>query len=314
MVNVLTGFSVVILIIALGFAVGRSKVLGPNAVYTLNMFVFWIALPATLITFMSETDIAQLFGVNLAVVALSTLGAGLLGFVGYRYIAHRSTPDSLIAMLACSYCNGSNLGIPLAAHLLKDPTLTLPVILFQVGFYGPMTVMLLDMQTGTKARAHFIRDIILTIIRNPLILGAGIGIGISLLQHNTQWRVPGIVAEPVGIIADATVGCALIAFGMSMAEVRVLQRGRSPRRSVWAASFVKAVVHPLIALAIGYFLFDASTQLLLTIAVVAALPTGQNVFTYAQRFNVNKVLARDTAVVSTALSLPVMAALVLLLT
>ena len=46
--------------------------------------------------------------------------------------------------------------------------------------------------------------------------------------------------------------------------------------------------------------------------LLAALPTGQNVFTYAQRFGVNKVLARDTAVVSTGLALPVMAAIMVL--
>ncbi len=311
MLNVLSGFAVVILVIAIGFGVGRFRLLGPNAVYSLNMFVFWIALPCTLITFMAKTDIAQLFGPNLLVVALSTLTTGFLAFLGYRWITRRSTEDSIIAMLACTYCNGSNLGIPLAAHLMDDPTLTLPVILFQVGFYGPLSVLALDMRTG-KRNTNFVRSTLLTILKNPLIIGATIGIVISLLQHNTGFILPGIIADPLGIIADATVGCALIAFGMSMAEVRVLQPGLSPRRSVWAASLVKTVVHPAIAAFYGVFLCDASSQLLLAMVLLAALPTGQNVFTYAQRFGVNKVLARDTAVVSTGLALPVMAAIMVL--
>ena len=230
----------------------------------------------------------------------------------YRWITRRSTEDSIIAMLACTYCNGSNLGIPLAAHLMDDPTLTLPVILFQVGFYGPLSVLALDMRTG-KQTTNFVRSTLLTILKNPLIIGATIGIVISLLQHNTSFVLPSIVADPLKIIADATVGCALIAFGMSMAEVRVLQPGLSPRRSVWAASLVKTVVHPAIAAFYGVFLCDASSQLLLAMVLLAALPTGQNVFTYAQRFGVNKVLARDTAVVSTGLALPVMALIMVLL-
>ncbi|CAM2812816.1 AEC family transporter [Corynebacterium jeikeium] len=312
MLNVLSGFAVVIFVIAIGFGVGRLRLLGPNAVYTLNMFVFWIALPCTLITFMSKTDIAQLFGPNLLVVALSTLTTGFLAFLGYRWITRRSTEDSIIAMLACTYCNGSNLGIPLAAHLMDDPTLTLPVILFQVGFYGPLNVLALDMRTGKQA-TNFVRSTLLTILKNPLIIGAAIGIVISLLQHNTGFILPTIVADPLGIIADATVGCALIAFGMSMAEVRVLQPGLSPRRSVWATSLVKTVVHPAIAAFYGVFLCDASSQLLLAMVLLAALPTGQNVFTYAQRFGVNKVLARDTAVISTGLALPVMALIMVFL-
>ncbi len=312
MIQVLTGFAVVIAIIALGFAVGRFRVLGPNAVYTLNMFVFWIALPATLIHFMANTNVGDLFGANLAVVALSTLSAGAIGYIGYRFIARRSTSDSLVAMLACSYCNGSNLGIPLATHLLDNPSLTLPVILFQVGFYGPISVLLLDLNSGQRSQS-LLRDLALTILKNPLIIGAGVGIALSFAKLRFAFQLPTVVAEPIEIIANATVAVALIAFGMSMAEVRVFQRGRSPRRSVLAASVVKTVVHPAIALGLGIFLFDATGQLLLAMALLAGLPTGQNVFTYAQRFGVNKVLARDTAVISTAMAIPCMAIIMVLL-
>ncbi|WP_273353401.1 AEC family transporter [Corynebacterium resistens] len=312
MIQVLTGFAVVIAIIALGFAVGRFRVLGPNAVYTLNMFVFWIALPATLIHFMSNTNVSELFGANLAVVALSTLAAGAIGFIGYRIIAQRGTSDSLVAMLACSYCNGSNLGIPLATHLLDNPSLTLPVILFQVGFYGPISVLLLDLNSGHRSQS-LLRDLTLTVVKNPLIIGAGVGITLSLAKSRVGFELPSVAAEPIEIIANATVAVALIAFGMSMAEVRVLQRGHSPRRSVLAASLVKTVVHPAIALGLGLFIFDAHGELLLAMALLAGLPTGQNVFTYAQRFGVNKVLARDTAVISTAMAIPCMAIIMVLL-
>lgn len=312
MIQVLTGFAVVIAIIALGFAVGRFRLLGPNAVYTLNMFVFWIALPATLIHFMSNTNVSELFGANLAVVALSTLAAGAIGFIGYRIIAQRGTSDSLVAMLACSYCNGSNLGIPLATHLLVNPSLTLPVILFQVGFYGPISVLLLDLNSGHRSQS-LLRDLTLTVVKNPLIIGAGVGITLSLAKSRVGFELPSVAAEPIEIIANATVAVALIAFGMSMAEVRVLQRGHSPRRSVLAASLVKTVVHPAIALGLGLFIFDAHGELLLAMALLAGLPTGQNVFTYAQRFGVNKVLARDTAVISTAMAIPCMAIIMVLL-
>ena len=306
MIQILTGFAVVIAIIALGFAVGRFRVLGPNAVFTLNMFVYWIALPATLVHFMANTNVGDLFGSNLAVVALSTLSAGAIGYIGYRFITRRSTSDSLVAMLACSYCNGSNLGIPLATHLLDNPSLTLPVILFQVGFYGPISVLLLDLNSGQRSQS-LLRDLALTILKNPLIIGAGVGIALSFAKLRFAFQLPTVVAEPIEIIANATVAVALIAFGMSMTEVRVFQRGRSPRRSVLAASVVKTVVHPAIALGLGIFLFDATGQLLLAMALLAGLPTGQNVFTYAQKFGVNKVLARDTAVISTAMAIPCMA-------
>src|SRR5699024_2887287 len=137
MLNVLTGFGVVVLIIGLGYVIGRKQLLGPKALYPLNMYVFWIALPATLLRFMSHADLGQIFGPNLAVVAISSLVTGCSSFALCYWIARRTAKESLIGMLAASYCNGSNLGIPLATYLLDDPTLTLPVILFQVGLYAP---------------------------------------------------------------------------------------------------------------------------------------------------------------------------------
>lgn len=326
MLNVLGGFAIVLIIIALGVLVGRRRLLGPQSVYTLNMFVFWIALPATLINFLIDANFSELFGTPLAVAATSGLTAGTVGYLGYRFLTRRRVSDSLVAMIAASYCNGSNLGIPLATHLLDDPTLTLPVILFQVGFYGPATVLLLDIATQREKSSHaqnstpartkhgaLIRELALSIVRNPLVLAVCIGMTLSFLTQHFGFTLPEIIAEPITIISSATVGVALIAFGASMAEVKVLERGRSPIRAVLAASAIKTIIHPLAAILIGTYAFNATGPALLAMALLAALPTGQNVFAYAQRFDVNTVLARDVAVVSTVMALPVMVVIMLLL-
>ncbi|WP_291479147.1 AEC family transporter [Corynebacterium sp.] len=319
MLNVLSGFMVVVIIIALGYAVGRRGLLGPRAVYPLNMFVFYLATPALLINFLREADLATLFGENLAVVVVSTLAAGALGFLGYRFLARRPVSDSLVTMLACSYCNGSNLGIPITTHVLDDPTASLPVIIFQVAVYGPVTVLLLDVtsrrsRTGTADHlGPLVRELVLGIVRNPLILAAVAGVTLSLVHTGTGRELPDILAEPVSLLAAGAVPAALVAFGLSMAEVTVLDRETSPRRSVWIASLMKTVGHPLLAYAAARLLFDASGPALLAFVVVAALPTAQNVFTYSQRFGVNTVLARDSAVVSTMLSIPSIAVITVLL-
>jgi malonate transporter len=319
MLNVLSGFAVVVVIIALGYAVGRRGLLGPNAVYPLNMFVFYLATPALLVNFLRDADLATVFGENLAVVVVSTLLAGAVGFLGYRYLARRRVSDSLVTMLACSYCNGSNLGIPVTTHVLDDPTASLPVIIFQVALYGPVTVLLLDVTSrrtphGTgRTLGPLVRELFLGIVRNPLILAAVTGIVLSLVHSRTGRDLPDLAAEPLSLLAAGAVPAALVAFGLSMADVTVLDRDTSPRRSVWLASLMKTVGHPLLAYATARLLFDASGAVLLAVVVVAALPTAQNVFTYAQRFGVNTVLARDSAVVSTMLSIPSIAVITVLL-
>jgi malonate transporter len=321
MLDVLSGFLIVVIIIALGYLVGRKKLLGPSAVYTLNMFVFYLATPALLINFLSSADLGDVFGENLAVVILSSFLAGAVGYLGYRHLARRAVPDSLVTLLACSYCNGSNLGIPIATHVLDDPTASLPVIIFQTAFYGPAVVLLLDVTTrrqgagapATRSLGPLLRELVLGVVRNPLIIAAVCGIILALVHHANGFTLPSLIGEPVAMLSGAAVPAALVAFGMSMAEVTVLDRDTSPRRSVWAASLVKTIVHPLIAYALARLLFDAHGAALLVFVVVAALPTAQNVFTYASRFGVNTVLARDSGVISTLLSIPSIAVISLLL-
>ena len=313
MLGALSGFAIVIIVIAVGFLVGRSGVLPAGAAYAVNMFVFWVSLPAMLLDFLSQADIAALFGVNLAVIAISTLATGLIGFLGYRFLAGRGVSDSLIAMLAVSYCNSSHLGIPLMTHLVDDPTASLPVILFQVGFYGPVSVLLLDMAAHKGGSHGVVREITLSVVKSPLIVASAVGIALGLIRSSTGWALPEVIAEPISILASTTVGAALVAFGISMAEVRILQRPESPVRSVFAGSVVKAIVAPLLAFIVARFLFGATGPQLLAMVLVAALPTAQNVFTYAQRYRTGEVLARDTGVVSTVLSVPVMTGIVWLL-
>ncbi len=334
MLNVLTSFGIVVIIVALGFFVGRRGILGTGAVYTLNMYVYWIALPATLLHFLTTTDVSTLFGMNLAVVALSTVIMAALGYVVYRHVrgwllrsrmaskngSGDPTPsraDSIIAMLTVSYCNGSNLGIPLAAHLLGDASVTLPVILFQVGFFGPLSVLMLDLASQDSGRHRsgpsLLSEIVLTIVRNPLIITSVVGIILAVVRKQFGFELPALVAEPIQLISSATIGVALIAFGMSMAETRVLDPETSPRRSVWIASIAKVTLHPLVAWVLGAVVFGVTGKLLLVIVLLAALPTGRNVYTYAVRFGQNTILARDAAVVSTLLSMPVMAGIVMLL-
>ena len=318
MLDVFSGFLVVVIVIVMGFAVGRRGLLGPDAVYTLNMFVFWVATPALLVNFLSQADLGDVFGENLAVVVLSSVLAGAVGFLGARHLAGRDVPDSLVTLLACSYCNGSNLGVPLVTHVLGDPTASLPVIIFQTAVYGPAVVLLLDVSTRRRRRSEdaglgpLVRELVFGVVRNPLIIAAVVGTTLAILRTTTGWTLPSLLAEPVAILAGAAVPVALIGFGMSMAQVRVLG-STSPKRSVWAAAAVKTVVHPVIAYVLARILFDASGPALLAFVVVAALPTAQNVFTYAQRFGTNTVLARDTGVVSTLLSIPAIAVIAILL-
>ena len=65
-------------------------------------------------------------------------------------------------------------------------------------------------------------------------------------------------------------------------------------------------MQPLAAYLLARYVLGLQSVELLAVTVVAALPTAQNVFTFAVRYGQAEVLARDAIFVSTLGSVPVL--------
>ncbi len=72
------------------------------------------------------------------------------------------------------------------------------------------------------------------------------------------------------------------------------------------ASTLKLVVMPVLAWLVARLVFGMHGHELFAIVVLAALPSAQNVFNYAQRYDRGVVLARDTVLITTVLCIPVL--------
>lgn len=103
-----------------------------------------------------------------------------------------------------------------------------------------------------------------------------------------------------------------MSYGMSLHGQRILgASGR--RRDIVLASALKLFAMPLVAWAAGRFLFQLSPADVLVVTVLAALPTAQNVFNYAQRYDVGETIARDTVFLTTVGCVPVILLIMALL-
>ncbi|MEZ2188640.1 AEC family transporter [Corynebacterium sp. CCM 9204] len=299
MTDVAAGFSMVFGVIAVGALVGRLRVLGENAPQVLNRFVFFVALPALVFGRVAVADWSTIIAAPLAVIVTSGLfvggGVALIG----RLIPGGAGPGAIITGLAGSYCNAANLGLPLAVHILGDATSVVPLLLFQIGFYGPLALTLLEASVGGRALSPLV--LAKAAFANPIVIAAVAGGGWNL----TGWTIPGPAAAAVTTLAAAAVPVALIAFGMSLAATRILDSDEVPRKVLAVAVVGKNILHPIVAGVLAV-VFGLEGHALLTVIVLAALPTAQNVFVYADRYGVTTALARDAAVLSTLFSIPVM--------
>lgn len=316
MAQVLSGFFIIWLIIAVGYAVGRTGVLGSNAQPVLSRVAFFVASPALLFNTLSNSDVFLVLGPQLWVATLSAGVAAVVYLVVARFLlARRSGSERMVAALSASLMNSANLGLPIAAYVLGDASYAAPVILFQLAIYTPIYVFVLDTQTlkesqaglteHTVVRVGFWRStgrILTMVLRNPLIIGSAAG----LLFSVTGWQLWEPLSESIGLISGAAIPAMLMAFGISLVGSRPLDKQHGRRRDTVLASAVKLLVHPLAAWVLATWVFQLDAHNVLVATVLASLPTAQNVFVSASRYNTGLIVARDTVFITTILAIPAM--------
>jgi len=302
--GVLTGFAIIATVICVGYAVGRTDLLGEHGRPVLARLVFFVLAPCLLFTVLADASVGDLFSPLLAVSA----GAALLTFAVHALVARlawrRGTSETVVGALSAGYVNANNIGIPVAVYVLGDPAYAAPVVLVQLLVFAPLGLAVLDAQARGRVS---VGRLVTQPLRNPIIVGSALG----LLVAVTGVAVPAPVMEPFRIVGAAAVPLMLIAYGISLHGQRVLQPG-SDRRDVVLASTLKLVVMPCLAWAAGRALGLSAHELFVVVAL-ASLPTAQNVFVYAQRYGRGEVLARDTIFVTTLGAAPVLVVVAALL-
>jgi len=305
MAGVLIGFAIIGSVIAVGYVVGRLGVLGPTATVVLGRAAFFVFLPALLFSVMAEADLAELFSALLPVSAIAALSCMLAFVLFARLLWRRGAPALTIGALASGYVNANNIGLPVAAYVIGDPTLVAPVILLQLVVFAPIALTILDVTTSGRLS---IGRVLTQPVRNPLIIASVLGLVVALIGVD----LPDPVVEPFRLLGAAAVPTVLFVFGLSLHGRRILEPG-SGRRDVLLAVILKSIVMPLVAWGVGALVFGLEGVALFTVVVLAALPTAQNVYTYAARYQTAMPLARDSGLITTALAVPILIVIAALL-
>jgi len=303
--GVLVGFAIIGVVILIGYIVGRFGVLGEHAPFVMSRLVYFVLSPALLFTVLADADVHVLFSSLLAVSLITALVCCLL-FAGIALLVlRRALPEAIIGSLASGYVNANNIGIPVAVYVLGNPAYSAPVILIQLLILAPISLTILDITTSGRASVWktFSRP-----FTNPILIGSALGTVLAV----TGIQLPDAVMEPFRIVGAAAVPLVLIAFGMSLHGSRPLAPG-TDRRAVVIATAIKQAVMPLVAWLLGRFVFGISGEQLFAVVVLAGLPTAQNIFVYAQRYQRGVVLARDTVLLTTIGSVPILVAVAALL-
>lgn len=227
--------------------------------------------------------------------------------IASRHYWQRDKSNTIINMMAASFTNTGYLGLPLFLMLFDTVTPVASVILVQV-IFNFCILLGLDVFSNHKKRKLGLKTAVLVIIENPILLGNILGIAWSFCHLN----LPNSISSVCEILSHLTSYVALFTLGLSLGLAK-LALNKKQKVEIAFLVFLKTLVHPILALTVGYYIFDLHGFLLTALTLMAAMPTGKNLFIFAKRFNVGTERSNIIVVISTMVSM-ILLNIILLLT
>lgn len=303
MAGVITGFVIILVVISAGVFLAAARVVPAEAARHLSRVAYAVANPALLFMTMAHGDPGVLASSAALVALLSAVLSGSLFVLASRLFFRRPLAETTIGVTAAAYANAANIGLPVATYVVGDVSVAAPLIMLQLVVLAPAVTAALEL--GTRGRLDVLGTLTIP-VRNPLVVATVAGVAVAL----SGARLPDLVAQPLTLLGGAAVPMMLMAFGITLWGRRPLAGADLP--PVLTAAVIKTVVMPVVAYCVAGPLLGLQSAALFAVVAMAALPTAQNVQTYAIWYGRGESVARDVALLSTVMCVPVLMVISLL--
>lgn len=293
-------------LILTGFLCGRFGVFSRTATDSLNRFAIYLALPALMFLAISkitpeqvsQTGFSLAFGGGIAVTFA-------VGFALSRWRGRR-VANASIEGLDAGYSNVGFMGIPLCLLVFGPSSLPAAVIatLFTacVLFLFAIVLIEVDLQ-GNASLGRTARKVLLSLVRNPLLLAplAGLGIGLAGLS------LPAPLERFASLLAGAASPCALVCIGLFLAQESVVGHDAS---SIGVLVGLKLLIQPAVTAFLALYVFEMPTLWSHSAVLLSALPIGSGPFTIAKLYGLEAGVTSGAILVSHLLSVVTVSILV----
>ena len=280
MYSIFLGLTPFIFITLFGFIFGKLKIFDLSHAKVLNLFLFYVAVPALIIKFVAQSEIGQVDIRQIVSYFLMQGSLGLLTFLLTSKFFKRPIPESIIWALMVALSNHVTLLLPITKIYFGTEVITqvTSIILMDGVVLLSVIAFFLELTTKKNIRlTQFIKNIIL----NPMIFSILIGLLLFLLKIN-------IDDTPIDYVLSVLAACVspigLFAIGITLS----FYTSKVFNKLTASISLLKLVVSPIILLIIGFILFDAGQPEKIPGAFfVSVAPCGHTAVVLCSAYNVS---------------------------
>jgi len=289
----------VFLLIALGYVAGQRRWVREVSVPDLSNLVFLVLIPALLFRTMSSVRFETLdFRPVLAYFVAG--GALLLVSIVWRGLNR----ESVVLAFAGVFSNMVMIGITLVGLAYGQAGLVTMLTLASVHALILLSSATLILEWAAAREQHAaggsaqsVWRTVWSAAKSAVIHPVPLPIMCGLLFAQTGWTLPMVIDRPLQLLGSAFGPVSLLLVGVTLAHTPL---GGYVRIALWVVASKNLVLPVLVGASAWAF---GITGLPLTVMVVAAaLPSGANVFLFAQRYGVAQAQTTAAMGLSTAVS------------
>jgi malonate transporter and related proteins len=300
--TILASLAPVFLVMALGYAAGRTKAFDNHNIGSLNALVMDFALPAALFTAMAQASREAM--ISQAQLALVLLGA-IVAAYGVTYFVERvwfgrDRRESALVALTASGPNVGSAGLPIVAVLFsKSASISVAVAVAVAAIVvTPLTLLLLESADG---KAASVPTVLKKALLQPIVIAPVLGLLCSL----SGFEPPPLVESTLTLVGQGASGTALFLTGLVLSAQPI----QLSTNVGWTVA-MKNVLQPLLAVLLALPLLDGSQA---RVAVMlTAVPSGAFGVLFAVRYGVPSAQIGTMLIASTLASTVTLTAAILL--
>ena len=280
MFQIFFGLTPFIFITVLGFIFGKTKIFDLSHAKVLNLFLFYIAVPALIIKFVAQSEIGQIDLKQIISYFLMQGSLGLITFLITSNFFKRPVQESIIWSLMVALSNHVTLLLPITKIYFGTEVITqvTSIILMDSIILLSVITFFLELTTQKNIQVSvFLRKLFF----NPMI--TSIVIGVVLFSFKID-----ILDTPIDYILSVLAACVspigLFAIGITLSfySSKVLNKITA------TISILKLIISPIILLFIGFVLFDVGVPEKIPGAFfVSVAPCGHTAIVLCSAYNVN---------------------------
>ncbi|EKF58536.1 Membrane transport protein [Agrobacterium albertimagni AOL15] len=281
----------IFLLVILGVVLKRTTLINESFWSGLEQFGYFVLFPALLFQTLSTTNFSALDSGSVGLVSLLAVGvmtALVLAIWPLLKARGMGGPSYTSVFQTSTRWNGF-MALAIAEKLTGQTGLSV-IAIIMASIIIPLNLINVGVMVWFSGKSRGLKTFVFRIITNPIIIGALLGV----LVNFAGISIYAPVMTAVDLIASASLGLGLVTVGAGLRVADALK----PQPSVLMTVVLKLLVFPAVAVLLA-LAFGLSGEILVMIALGAAVPTAMNGYVLAKQMGGDADLYAAAATVQT---------------